>query len=73
MDFPDPKYRKLCSQATLHTKDGFFPELLAKLTEDIGLKWVDDVFGKQALDKDKIRVCCSDPGVSCKICSNFRK
>lgn len=68
MDFPDHKYRQICSAATLQSsKEGFFKDFAASVIEKAGNVWIDNVFAKETLEKDKIRVCCTDKKVSIKL------
>lgn len=65
MEFPDHKYRQICSAATLQSsKEGFFKDFAASVIEKVGNNWIDNVFAKEKLEKDKILVCCSEKKVS---------
>lgn len=64
MEFPDLKYRQICSTITLHSaKEGFFTDFLATVIEKVGNDWIENVFAKRHLEKDKIEICCTEEKV----------
>lgn len=64
MEFPDPKYREICSSETVHSsKQGFFSTFYTAVVEQIGRDWIHNTFAKQKLEEDKIKVCYEDANV----------
>ncbi|XP_044252306.1 SET and MYND domain-containing protein DDB_G0273589-like [Tribolium madens] len=55
--FCDEKYLEICSEKTLQIdKEGFFLQFAKTVAENVGEKWVKNVFGKLKTDSERIRV-----------------
>lgn len=54
--FFDQNYTQLCSEKTLQAdKEGFFLQFVKTLVENVGEKWIKNVFGKLRTDQERIR------------------
>nr|CAD7201939.1 unnamed protein product [Timema douglasi] len=63
-DDPDPYYTSLCSAKTLQSNQkGFFQDYADRVTEAVGSKWIERVFGRLATDRDRIAACYADDKV----------
>nr|CAD7587210.1 unnamed protein product [Timema genevievae] len=63
-DDPDPYYTSLCSAKTLQSNQkGFFQDYADQVTEAVGSKWIERMFGRLATDSDRIAACYADDKV----------
>nr|CAD7424830.1 unnamed protein product [Timema monikensis] len=60
-DDSDPYYTSLCSAKTLQSNQkGFFQDYADQVTEAVGSKWIERMFGKLSTDSDRIAACYAD-------------
>ncbi|EFA09316.2 SET and MYND domain-containing protein 4-like Protein [Tribolium castaneum] len=59
--FSDEKYLEICSEKTLQVdKEGFFLQFAKTVAENVGEKWVKNIFGKLKTDSQRIRIIYKD-------------
>ncbi|XP_012280893.1 SET and MYND domain-containing protein 4 [Orussus abietinus] len=55
-------YRRLCSSETLCSgRKGFFHDFCEVVVQEVGEKWIDEVFAKHETDEDRFRGIFKDP------------